>query len=128
MTQRIFDMENESDVTDLFDILPDSVNSIRPYCLGMYSTVLDEGIGDNLVTKLFNIRWGNKTSVDRPVDKSKWIGALCWFWVKDKDLKVIGELGYISMGYFYRNLDHTPYSNCEPVKRSEIKFVEDMEE
>ena len=126
MTQRIFDMENEQDIKDLFGILPNSVMKILqdPNGCEIYSYS-----AFSVTSGLLNIKWGNKTYVDRPVDKSKWIGCLCWFWDEKSDDKYIGILQKIEPER------HTPYiknnnmawKNCRPVQKSEIKFVEDME-
>lgn len=126
MSQRIFDMENEQDVKDLFDILPPKAINIRPN--GPYTTVF--GRGEYItVTNVFMINWRGKISVDRPVDKSKWIGCLCLFWDGDDTDKHIGFLKEITDkdDYAYVNATGVNWPNCRPVKREEIKFVEDEE-
>lgn len=127
MTQRIFDMENEQDVKDLFDILPDCVCRVEEAREYGYLVLHYNRSVVRAQTSVLAIKWGKRHFADRPVDKSKWIGKLCWLWVKDEKLKVLGELSRIDTGYFYRDFDPMPYANCEPVKRSEIKLVEDRE-
>ena len=130
MTQRIFDMENEQDVKDLFDILPDNAIKIIKLKYAdtglMYSTSTNStaGIMDGI-----NIKWNRNTSIHRPVDKSKWIGCLCWLWDGDNNKKSIGILESIDNESQcpYMNRCCAAWKNCRPVKREEIKFVEDME-
>lgn len=127
MTQRIFDMEKEQDIKDLFDILPD--DTLRVYKDFQYDDAIIYTKSKGGINTMLKIKFGSKKIVSRPVDKSKWIGCLCWFWDNDKEEKYIGIL---------KNIDperSTPYiknngfgwTNCRPVKRNEIKFVEDNE-
>lgn len=125
MAQRIFDMENEQDKEEFFAALPDSIIRIEKW--GDRETCLCYGSYWN-VTELFKIKWGNKVSIDRPVDKSKYIGCLCWFWDENPDNYVIDFLQTInekSMCGAYES-SCAWYRNCRPVKREEVKFVEDM--
>ena len=122
MTQRIFDMENEQDTADLFNLLPDTVARIEKMS-GKQIMIHLHNCGWTADLPL-KIKWGDKKSVTRPVDKSKWIGCLCWFWDDEEDNKAIGILHQIRKDWFYR-LGECGYSNCHPVKREEIKFVED---
>lgn len=84
MTQRIFDIENEKDMQDLWDILPDMVKRIEkeetdelnPYhrymaddfCLGGCCYI--------------NINFHDKTEITRPIQEATEadIGKLCKFW------------------------------------------------
>lgn len=130
MTQRIFDMKNEQDVAELFNLLPcfvsrlgntrdDDVREamrIEPPCFQKYS---------KMANAIFGIDWGNKKYIERPVDKSKWIGCLCWFW--DTGNKRLGVLKEINNNLYCKEDTEYWYDNCIPVKREEIKFVEDME-
>lgn len=122
MAQRIFDMRNEQDVEDLFNILPDWVNEIKnelriKLCGDKQSLTYPYG--------LINIQWGNKLYVSRPIDESKWIGCLCWFW--DSGAKRLGVLKGISDGKYCKADTEYWYGNCRPVKREEVKFVGDGE-
>lgn len=129
MTQRIFDVDNPQDVKDLFDILPDDVKKVRWHPDDTVG-ILDKN-GPTTATDLIRIAWRDKTEITRPVDKSKWIGCLCWFWGDEKERAVLGELAKIyGPGYLYykkNNATTVGYEHCRPVRRDEIKFVEDVE-
>ena len=132
MSQRIFDMDNEQDIVDLFNLLPDYAREIIKKGKGDLGLVyrsprdFDDGCMDGIL-----VNWHGKTRIIRPVDKSKWIGCLVWACDEDekhKSLAILVEL---------RKDEHWPckvhfgdgetarYKNCCPVKREEIKFVED---
>lgn len=130
MSQRIFDMENEQDVKDLFDLLPDeAIKIIKPsYAkFGLLYTSIDSPAGG--VLDGINIKWGSHVSMMRPVDKSKWIGKLCWFWDGNPDDYVIDFLQNINENNLCGTYESSGgwYRNCRPLKREEIKFVEDGE-
>lgn len=70
------------------------------------------------------------------MDKSNLIGTLCWFWDDEVEGKVIGILDSIQQekhnGKTYTSyhikddgaFDFDGFDNCEPVKRSEVRFAE----
>ena len=129
MTQRIFDVDNPQDVKDLFDILPDKIQKI---CLGLGSNETEFYNKDGLyVNSCAHIRidWRNKKEIPRPIDESKWIGCLCWFWDNSTKYKYLGILEKIDTGYQqpYGASNGLCYSNCCPARRDEVKFVEDVE-
>lgn len=97
MTQRIFDVENEKDMADLWDILPDMVKSIEKdeteeenaynrymgtgYCLGGCPYI--------------KINWHDKTEITRPIQEATEadIGKLCKFWSgKDYAIGILKEI------------------------------------
>lgn len=128
MTQRIFDMENEQDVKDLFDILPDSVYKISvDFETGLIDTYYPKG-GISRWSLPLKIDWHNNIKeVYRPVDKSKWIGCLCLF----KNLSQKGHVGILKNidDFSKKYVDEYGFNwtYCRPVKRDEIQFVEDGE-
>lgn len=128
MTQRIFDVDNPQDVKDLFDILPNNIVTIKWLPNDMVGLVDNRGLMSS--TELFAIEWRDKTEITRPVDESKWIGCLCWFWDDKEELAVLGELASIyGPGYLYNkksNATTLGYEHCRPVRRDEVKFVEDV--
>lgn len=132
MTQRIFDMDNPQDVKDLFDILPDNVKAVVKDVLDNEQIELydkdDMYIG---FCSYIRIDWRNKKEITRPVDEREWIGCLCWFWDDKKERPILGELDSIygvSCRYHRKNNAITVgYEHCRPVRRDEIKFVEDVE-
>lgn len=129
MTQRIFDVNNPQDVKDLFGILPNIVKKIYKDTptdgLEFYGKV-GEFIGS---CTHIRVNWHDKVQITRPADKSQWIGKLCWFWDGDLKYKSLGVLKKTDMDYYapYEEFGGACYRNCRPVRRDEIKFVEDVE-
>lgn len=128
MSQRQFDMENEKDVMDLFDILPNDIKEIKQV---EGDTIYVQYNGYTGPLDLFKIKWDKVKVVESPFNKLKWIDCLVkvwnksneerklcilWDWRKDEPNFVVRERGMCIR-----------YKNCCPVKREEIKFVEDME-
>lgn len=126
MTQRIFDVNNTQDVKDLFDILPNNIVKIK--WVPTNKVDLFDNCGLKSSTGLFCIAWRNKTEITRPVDESRWIGKLCWFW-DNGEPPVIGILDRIAtdVSYKYINAGEETYKCCRPVRRGEVQFVEDTE-
>lgn len=127
MTQRIFDVNNPQEIFDLF---PDGVIRIEKSDRedGQDIIIFDDDCWDYTHIK---INWRDKTEITRPADKSKWIGRLCWFWTYEEDSPGLGHLKAISdksLDYKYiKKETNIGYKNCRPVRRDEIKFVEDEE-
>lgn len=126
MTQRIFDVDNPQDVKDLFDILPNNIVKIK--WVPTNKVDLFDNCGLKSSTGLFCIAWRNKTEITRPVDESRWIGKLCWFW-DNGEPPVIGILDRIAtdVSYKYINTGEETYKCCRPVRRDEVKFADDAE-
>lgn len=86
--QRIFDIENEKDMADLWDIIPDSVDSIERhfdtefnrYCIGC--RVICE-------SDLIKIDWHDKNEITRPIQEAteQDIGKLCAFWDYKEEIR-----------------------------------------
>ena len=127
MTQRIFDVDNPQDVKDLFDILPNNIVKIK--WLPTNKVDLFDNCGLKSSTGLFCIAWHDKTEITRPVDETKLIGCLCWFADSGATCEYIGILNAIdeNRDNKYQMKDGARFSLCRPVRRNEIKFVEDME-
>ena len=126
MTQRIFDVDNPQDIKDLFDILPNNIVKIK--WVPTNKVDLFDNCGLKSSTGLFCIAWHGKTEITRPVDKSQWIGKLCWFWDKDESRPSMGILGLITPSCVYlENKTNEYYLYCRPVRRDEVGFVEDVE-
>lgn len=126
MTQRIFDVDNPQDVKDLFDIVPDRyIRITRDEYNNMRIWSTDCGVD---FFAPFAINWHNKTEITRPVAESDWIGCLCWFW-GDNEHPRIAVMKRIAADtcYKYLTIDGACYQNCRPVRRDEVKFVEDVE-
>lgn len=92
MTQRIFDIENEKDMADLWDILPDDVVRIYleqiecfelPRCMADFSDK-----SKDFFTKYIKINWHDKTEIKRPIQEATEadVGKLCVFWDDERFL------------------------------------------
>lgn len=81
MTQRIFDIENEKDMRDLWKIVPDGVHKITQ---GAYSDVNTYWVGErySFDSTLIKINWHDKTEITRPIQEATEadIGKLCAFY------------------------------------------------
>ena len=125
MTQRIFDVDNPQDVKDLFDIIPDRyIRITRDEYNNMRIWSTDCGVD---FTAPVAINWHNKTEITRPGDKSKLIGCLCWFSDSGATSEYIGLLSAIDENSKYQMKNGSRFSLCRPVRRDEVKFVEDVE-
>ena len=128
MTQRIFDMDNPQDIKDLFDILPDAVKKNYKDTPTNEIEFYDKD-GDYIDScSHIRVNWHGKTLITRPVDETQWVGCLCWFW-DDNEHPRIAVMKRIAADtcYKYITTDGACYQNCRPVRRDEVKFVEDME-
>ena len=93
MTQRIFDVENEKDMADLWDILPGNIDTIRK--INRWDIAfLTKGNGEFRISSRFiRIEWHDKTEITRPIQEANEAdtGKLCKFWNSEEDF-YIGEL------------------------------------
>lgn len=85
MTQRIFDIENEKDMADLWDILPECITKIKKNKSCNYNTYSSEYIDDFYETGMLKINWHDKTEITRPIQEATEAdaGKLCYFWDDD---------------------------------------------
>lgn len=124
MTQRIFDIENEKDMQDLWEIFPHYIDTIR----GMTrndSFLLSKGkLEMKIPANLIAINWHDKTEITRPVDYEKMVGCVGWFWDEYEETSTIGiltEYKQLLAEPFIRN-SSTRFSYFRPAKKSELKF------
>lgn len=126
MTQRIFDIENEKDIQDLWSILPDEIYKIRK---GEGDSELDNTFyfkNGYVSTVLISINWHNATEITRPMDYKSMIGCICKFSACPIEIGAhfIGVLDSINKDspskFHVKGGGWFEY--CEPVKESEIKF------
>ena len=116
----------------MFNILPDAVKKIYPDPVNNEIEFYDkDGVFVDSCAHI-RVNWhGKKIAIIRPVDESEWIGCLCQF------ADVAGD-EYIGVLHAIRNSDDSypfvcnngilrSFKHCRPVRRDEIKFVEDME-
>lgn len=84
MTQRIFDVKNKKDMTDLWDILPDKVFKIHTSEEHTYYSDGDETQYFD-VSDLIAINWHDKTEITRPIQEctEQDAGKICAFWDDD---------------------------------------------
>lgn len=125
MTQRIFDIENEKDMADLWDILPEDVNKIERFGIYFRCYNSDKYIINSYIIK---INWHDKTEITRPIQEATEadIGKICKFWSIEQTF--IGELCHIEStdtGKYYEmsapvagNLD---FLHCRRLTKQEIE-------
>lgn len=108
MTQRIFDVENEKDMQDLWDILPDRVFKIHISEGHIYYSDGDK-TQYFAVSNLIAINWHDKTEITRPIQEAteQDVGKLCYFWGNDKNDYAYGILRSIETekGEIYYTID-----------------------
>ena len=82
MTQRIFDIENEKDYADLWDILPDFINKIKRNEPADYNLVCYINNPNVDILRFIKINWHDKTEITRPIQEAteQDLGKLCKFW------------------------------------------------
>lgn len=128
MTQRIFDVDNPQDVKDLFDIFPNGVKKIYKYTPTNEIKFYDKD-GEYIDScSHIRVNWHGKTLITRPVDETKLIGCLCWFWDYNEQPRIaVMKRIDADTSYKYITTDGDCYKYCRPVRRDEVKFVEDVE-
>lgn len=133
MTQRIFDKDNQKDMADLWDIVPEEVYLIkRGICdsdiLLWYRTPGGKTSSDCYHGDFLKINWRGAKEITRPVNYEDMIGCVGWFWddEQDKEHKRLGILTGMEEGYLCDERV-SRWENFSPAKKSEIKFWEDGE-
>lgn len=126
MTQRIFDIENEKDIEDLWNILPDWVALIKKADKNYnYDIIFSEGLSFAKHCCILKINWHDKTEITRPLDYKSMIGYVGWFWDNDDDEKSLGILtDYCpeTVFPFVKGNNDDTYYNFRPAKKSELRF------
>lgn len=125
MTQRIFDTDNEKDMADLWDILPEETAQIKGgNNQPSYLFYADNKAFDSISQNVIKINWHDKTVITRPVDYESMIGCVGWFEDNEKDKTCLGILKAVSKdGFKYvGELHDWWYSSFTPAKKSELKF------
>ena len=131
MTQRIFDIENEKDMQDLWDIIPESIIKIRKgyksedeYYYNYYDTSYMKAFYEST---FLLIDWHDKTEITRPIPEATEadIGKLCYFWDYDDEdySKRIGLLTriYNNQEYTYNMSKGENFNHCRRLTKQEIK-------
>ena len=98
MTQRVFDVENEKDMVDLWDILPDDVEKIEIEEANGYNRFCYKKVGacEHSISslKLIAINWHDKREIIRPIPEVTEydIGKICMFFNSLSNSKYYGVL------------------------------------
>lgn len=126
MTQRIFDVENEKDIADLWDILPDEVCKIEAGC-GDVVLVYDNAFRFN-IDDIFSINFHSKTEITRPIQEvtEADIGKLCVFWQDYYTdgayyVGVLEEIDDRNDHRIFRDQKYDKYSHCRRLTKQEIE-------
>ncbi len=126
MTQRIFDIENEKDMADFWDIVPENIYKLVK---DEYQASLLDKNGKYIFTvpyHLININWHDKIEITRPIQEATEadLGKLCYFWDDDEEFKgyAILTLKDVAGGKPYYIADgNTTYEHCRRLTKQEIK-------
>ena len=123
MTQRIFDVENEKDMADLWSILPDRVFKIHTSEEHIYYSDGDETQYFD-VSDLIAINWHDKTEITRPIQEATEadIGKICKFWDSNPDCYSFGIMTKIlySENAYYKD-NWTLHKHCRRLTKQEIE-------
>jgi len=122
MTQRIFDIENEKDMQDLWNILPDEVCKIEASC-GDVVLVYDNAFRFS-IDDIFSINFHDKTEITRPAQEATFndIGKLCRFWNGEEknNFGILEEITSLNNELrFWKN--NTSYKHCHRLTKQEIE-------
>ena len=126
MTQRIFDIKNEKDMADLWDILLNSINKIKKANNPDNFDTLYFQNGAQL-SSIIQINWHDKTEITRPIQEATEadIGKLCVLWndIKHIHYGVLAYMGYSKeMPYYATNVDGgTTFNHCRRLTKQEIE-------
>lgn len=126
MTQRIFDIENEKDMQDLWDILPDWAQKIKKNkSEHQYAGIFAENDAMAIDSCLFKINWHEKTEITRPIQEAteQDIGKLCAFWDYKEEIRY-GRLDrIINQGKmtFYSLEDIRDYCHARRLTKQEFE-------
>lgn len=129
MTQRIFDIENEKDYADLWDILPHNINRVMKYNVKTYK-FFEDGIFVFECSWL-RINWHDKTEITRPIQEctEQDIGKICVFYDRFDEtddepdiyavLHKIENQGKNNTWYYTDRGDY--YAHCRRLTKKEIE-------
>lgn len=134
MTQRIFDVDNEKDMADLWDILPDDIEKIEVEEANGYNRFCYKKVGpcEHSISslKLIAINWHDKTEITRPIQEATKvdIGKICVFYDRfdetDDEPDIYAVLHKIenqgNNTWFYTDRGDY-YAHCRRLTRKEIE-------
>ena len=125
MTQRIFDIENEKDYTDLWDIVPEDIKTIEKSTLN--TAIFITNLGFRSSRQYIKINWHNETEITRPIQEATEadIGKTCLFWDNDEDCsKQIGMLTRIKTEksiFKYVLAESVCFAHCRRLTKQEVE-------
>ena len=125
--QRIFDIENEKDMEDLWDILPDDAYSIKK-SMGC-QTWRRKGENTGYYFEFVKINWHDKTEITRPIEYDNVIGCVGWFWDGEQKparpvLSVLWRCDFDGFWTVRREL----FEHFMTAKKSDLKFYGDEDD
>lgn len=124
MTQRIFDVKNEKDMADLWNILPDSIDTIRK--INRWDIAfLTKGNGEFRISSRFiRIEWHDKTEIIRPIQEATEadIEKICAFWDTDYEHPNYGLFLFKTKDGLFVGRDMSfRYKHCRRLTKQEIE-------
>lgn len=125
MVQRIFDVENEKDYEDLWNIISEEVFRIVKQDYG--PSLKYYGYNNNVIsiTDIIQINWHDKTEITRPIQEctEQDIGKLCAFWDYKEEMHYGRLNSIIKQGEmtFYSLEDIRSYYHARRLTKQEIK-------
>ena len=133
MTQRIFDIENEKDYADLWDIFPTDTRKIELGKENNFYLYNGTSFTACISCDVIKINWHDKTVIIRPIQEAteQDIGKICYFWEEgeeDKDLGILVDIGNGDRPYRLDNRladfaysDELWYDHCRRLTKQEIE-------
>ena len=124
MTQRVFDTDNEKDMNDLWDILPEGISRIVTRDVSDELILWSELNYKAIPNSFFKIEWHGKCEICRPnLATLSDIGKLCYFWAKDNDYTygILTSIDVESDEYHFVVNGEIGYPNCRRLTKQEIK-------
>lgn len=124
---RIFDVKDEEDMADLWDILPDDAIKIKYLGKGLDTVRIEFNEGIELYTYLFKIDWHDKTEIIRPINEATEadVNKICYFW--DDDVKYPKQIGLLSeiktnnSIFKYVLADSISFTHCRRLTKQEVE-------
>lgn len=127
---RTFDVDNEKDMADLWDILPEDAIKINRLSKGLDTFCIDFDENVKVYSYLFKIDWHDKTEITRPKQEATEadIDKLCYFWDDSEDYsKQIGLLTEIKTEnsiFKYVMSESICFAHCRRLTKQEAeKFI-----
>ena len=126
MTQRVFDIENEKDMQDLWEILQNHIiKLVKPFMNGCLYPKYVLARSENGEYELpIDINWHDKSEITRPIQEAteQDIGKLCYFWDGDINKKFIGIFRRKTLqGKYICDFKGWIFHHCRRLTKQEIE-------